>query len=201
MLIDRTVPSLLDAFSSAAPTPGGGSAAALTGATGAALLAMVAGMPKSRTNDSTERAALDHAHVELLKTRDLLTALIDRDASAYDLVIAAFRRPKTTDDEKAERQRAIQAATRVATEIPLETLRVCVAAMRDGLAPHAHGNRSALSDVKVGFRLLWAAALSARDNVDINLDGLDDPALRTSLREECDRLAAEAGTLHSDAIA
>ena len=200
MLIDRTVPSLLEAFSSADPTPGGGSAAALTGATGAALLAMVAGMPKSRTNAIAEREALDQAHTELLKTRDTLMDLIDRDASAYDLVIAASRRPKATDEEKLERKAAIQDATRVATEIPLETIRVCVAGMREGRAAHTHGNPSAASDVKVGFRLLYAAALSARDNVEINLGGLTDAALQTSLRDESTRLSSEAETLHREVV-
>jgi len=200
MLIDRTVPSLLEAFSSADPTPGGGSAAALVGATGAALLAMVAGMPKSRTNAIAEREALDHAHTELMKTRDTLMELIDRDASAYDLVITAFRKPKVTDEEKAERKAAIQDATRVATEIPLETIRVCVTAMREGRAAHTYGNPSASSDVKVGFRLLLAAALSAQDNVEINLGGLTDAALQASLREESTRLAAEAEALHSDVV-
>ncbi|MCC7185006.1 MAG: cyclodeaminase/cyclohydrolase family protein [Acidobacteria bacterium] len=200
MLIDRTVPSLLEAFSAADPTPGGGSAAALTGATGAALLAMVAGMPKSRTNAIVEREALDQAHTELLKVRDALMELIDRDASAYDLVIAAFRKPKATDEEKVERKAAIQEATRVATEIPLETIRVCVTAMREGRAAHTHGNPSAASDVKVGFRLLLAAALSAKDNVEINLGGLSDTTLQSSLRDESTRLASEADALHRDVV-
>ena len=200
MLIDRTVPSLLEAFSAADPTPGGGSAAALTGATGAALLAMVAGMPKSRTNAIVEREALDQAHTELRKVRDALMELIDRDASAYDLVIAAFRKPKATDEEKVERKAAIQDATRVATEIPLETIRVCVTAMREGRAAHTHGNPSAASDVKVGFRLLLAAALSAKDNVEINLGGLADTTLQSSLRDESTRLASEADALHRDVV-
>lgn len=200
MLIDRTVPSLIDAFSSADPTPGGGSAAALVGATGAALLAMVAGMPKSRTNAIAEREALDQAHTELMKVRDTLMALIDRDASAYDLVIAAFRKPKGTDEEKAERKAAIQDATRVATEVPLETIRACVTAMREGRAAHTHGNPSASSDVKVGFRFLLAAALAAKDNVEINLGGLADTALQARLKDESARLASEAEALHATAV-
>ena len=199
MLTDRTVTSLLEAFSSADPTPGGGSAAALVGATGTALLAMVAGMPKSRTNASAERQALDRAQTELLALRDTLADLIDRDASAYDLVIAAFRKPKGTDEEKAERKAAVLDATRVATEVPLETIRACVAAMRAGMATAVHGNPSAASDAKVGFRLLMAAAEGARDNVDINLGGLTDTALQASIREEASRLMAEAVT-HTSSV-
>ncbi|NQW02790.1 MAG: cyclodeaminase/cyclohydrolase family protein [Acidobacteria bacterium] len=192
MLTDRTVTGLLEAFSAADPTPGGGSAAALAGATGAALLAMVAGMPKSRTNAVAERQALGVAAAELLKLRHLLTDLIDRDASAYDLVIAAFRKPKGTDQEKAERRAAIQEATRVATEVPLETIRACVSAIREGRATATHGNSSAASDVKVGYRLLIAAAEGARDNVDINLSGLTDVALQTVIRDEVTTLMNEA---------
>lgn len=199
MLTDRTVTSLLEAFSSADPTPGGGSAAALVGATGTALLAMVAGMPKSRTNAIAEREALDHAQTELLALRDTLADLIDRDASAYDLVIAAFRKPKGTDEEKAERKAAVQDAMRVATEVPLETMRACVAAMRAGLATAVHGNPSAASDAKVGFRLLMAATEGARDNVDINLGGLTDTALQTAIRDEAARLMAEAVT-HTSSV-
>lgn len=192
MLTDRSVSSLLDAFSSADPTPGGGSAAALVGATGASLLAMVAGMPKSRTNVADERTALDQAHRELLTVRHALVELIDRDSAAYDLVMAAFRKPKSTDDEKAARRAAVQDATRVATEVPLETIQVCVAAMRAGRAAAAHGNPSAASDVKVGYRLLMAAAESAGDNVDINLGGLADEALQAAIRAETTQLMEEA---------
>jgi len=195
MLTDRTVTNLLEAFSEADPTPGGGSAAALAGATGAALLAMVAGMPKSRTNAIAEREALDQAQGELLSQRDTLTDLIDRDAAAYDLVIAAFRRPKATEEEKADRRAAIQDATRVATEVPVETIRACVAALRAGQAAATHGNPSAASDVKVGFRLLMAAAEGARDNVEINLGGLADTALQDVFRSEVSKLMTEAASI------
>lgn len=200
MLVDRTIPSLLDAFSSADPTPGGGSAAALAGATGAALLTMVAGMPKSKTNAIAEREVLDAAFTELTRLRDTLTDLIDRDASAYDLVVAAFRKPKSTDEEKAERKAAIQEATRIATEIPLETIRACTAALREARAVVANGNPSAASDAKVGVRLLMAAALSAKDNVDINLGGLSDVTVRTALGDEAGTLAAEAAAIHTSLL-
>jgi formiminotetrahydrofolate cyclodeaminase len=197
MLIDKSVPAFLDALSSADPTPGGGSAAALVGATGVSLLAMVAAMPKTRTNAPEERTALDRAHADLMSTRQALLALIDRDASAYDLVIAAFRKPKATDEDKHARKAAIQEATRVATEIPLETIRVCVDAMRAGQAVANHGNPSASSDAKVGYRMLLAAALSAKDNVDINLGGLTDAELRARLADESAQLVAAASEMHA----
>ena len=194
MLTDKTVTSFLDALSSADPTPGGGSAAALVGATGASLLIMVAGMPKSRTNADEERTALDSAHRTLTAHRATLLDLIDRDASAYDLVIAAFRLPKVTDEEKTARRAAVQDATRVATEVPLETIRACVEAMRAGRAAAAHGNPNAASDVKVGYRLLMAAAEGAQDNVEINLGGLTDPGVQSQIRDAATALMVEADT-------
>ena len=194
MLKDLNVTSFLDALSSADPTPGGGSASALVGATGASLLAMVAGMPKSRTNAAEERSALDSAHPQLLAHRATLIELIDRDASAYDLVIAAFRLPKATDEEKTSRRAAVQKATQIATEVPLDTIRACVDTMRAGRAVAAHGNQNAASDVKVGYRLLMAAAEGAQDNVNINLGGITDTDVQTRISDAASALMTEADT-------
>ena len=185
-LTDRTVTGLLDAFASNDPTPGGGSAAALAGATSASLLAMVASLPKTRTNAPDERTALDAAHAELVPLRATLTSLIDRDADAYDLVVAAFRNPKATDDEKAARKAAIQDATRVATEIPLETMQACAALRRIAAVVAATGNPNAASDVYVATLLAEAAMKGARSNVDINLGGISDPSIAARLKAQAD---------------
>ncbi len=185
-LIDRTVTGLLDAFASSDPTPGGGSAAALAGATSAALLSMVAGLPKTKTNAPDERTALDAALTELPALRALLTSLVDRDADAYDLVVAAFRKPKATDDEKAARKAAVQDATRVATEIPLETMKACAVLKRIASIVGANGNTNAASDVYVATLLADAAMKGARSNVDINLGGISDPAIAASLKAQAD---------------
>lgn len=185
-LIDRTATGLLDAFASSDPTPGGGSASALAGATGAALLAMVAGLPKTKTNAPEERAALDAVGAELGPLRATLTALVDRDADAYDLVVAAFRKPKATDEEKAARKAAIQDATRVATEIPLETMKACAALKRIAAVVAANGNPNAASDVYVATLLVEAAMKGARSNVDINLGGITDASIAASLKAQAD---------------
>lgn len=185
-LIDRTVTGLLDAFASADPTPGGGSASALAGATAAALLTMVAGLPKTKTNAAGERSALDAALTELPALRAMLTSLVDRDADAYDLVVAAYRHPKGTDDEKAARKAAIQNAMRVATEIPLETMKACAALIRLAAVIAAHGNPNAASDVYVATLLAHAAMKGARSNVDINLSGITDPVMAASLKAQAD---------------
>src|SRR5580765_6846898 len=116
MLASKTVPELLDGFSAPTPTPGGGSAAALAGAIAASLLAMVAAMPKTKNGTPEDRAALDAVHPEILPLRAELVGLIDRDAASYDGVVAAYRLPKGTDDEKAARKAAVATAMKHATE-------------------------------------------------------------------------------------
>jgi formiminotetrahydrofolate cyclodeaminase len=177
MLTDKTVTELLDAFASPDPTPGGGSAAALAGAMGAALLAMVAGLPKTKTGTPEERSALDRARTELRALQRELTVLVDRDTDAYDLVVAAYRKPKSTEEEKAARQAAIQDAMRVATEVPAETVQVAVRALRGARVVAQHGNPSAMSDVAVGATLLMSALQGGMFNVGVNVGSLKDTAL------------------------
>jgi formiminotetrahydrofolate cyclodeaminase len=177
MLVNKTVTALLNAFASPDPTPGGGSAAALAGAIGASLLAMVAGLPKTRTGTPEERAALDHARVELVELQRELTGLVDRDTDAYDLVVAAYKKPKSTDEEKAARQAAIQAAMRVATEVPAETIQAAVRALQSARIVAQHGNPSAMSDVAVGATLLMSALQGGMFNVGVNIGSVKDAAI------------------------
>lgn len=184
MLTDRTVTDLLDAFASPDPTPGGGSAAALAGAIGTSLLAMVAAMPKTKTGTPDSRAVLDAAHVRLMEARKTLTELIDRDSAAYDLVVAAYRRPKASDEEKAARKEAIQHAMRIATEVPLETATRCADALSDAAIVEAHGNPNAASDVGTAMALLRAGIRGAALNVEINIGSLSDAAIVADIRSQ-----------------
>ena len=107
-LADQPLRQLLASFSSSDPTPGGGSASALSAALGASLLMMVAGLPKTRTGAASERSALDGAAGALGDIRARLTDAIDADAAAYDRVVAAYKLPKLSADEQAARKAAIQ---------------------------------------------------------------------------------------------
>jgi formiminotetrahydrofolate cyclodeaminase len=89
---------------------------------------------------------------------------------------------------------------RVATEVPLETIQACVDAMRAGQPVQTHGNPAAASDATVGYRLLLAAAQSAQDNVEINLDGLAGTDLRARLRAAAAQLVREALEMHAAAV-
>ena len=185
-----TVSELLAALSSADPTPGGGTASAIAGAMGVSLLIMVTGLAKSKTNTDEEKASLAAARGALEPVRAELMRLADADTEAFDEVMAAYRRPKGTDDEKAARTEAIQGALRTATTTPLETLRSCAEAMRHGVAVAASGNRSASSDVGVAVGILEAAAAGAEANVRTNLPSLNDEAFKADAQAEIARLTA-----------
>ncbi len=187
---------LLDAFSSASPTPGGGSAAAVAGALGAALLAMVARLPRTRTGAPAEAAALAQVAGPLLRLRDRLSALADEDSAAYDAVTAAYRLPKGTDREKAVRGDAVRAAMRGATDVPLETMRACGEALGHAVTVARSGNRHATSDAAAGVHLVVAATAAADGNVRINLASLPEDEYRAGVAAEADRVRT-AATAHA----
>jgi formiminotetrahydrofolate cyclodeaminase len=189
---DKTVAELLAALASPEPTPGGGTAAAIAGAMGSSLLVMVSGLAKSRNNTDDEKAALAKARGAIWPIATRLIALADADARSFDAVMAAYRLPKATDDDKTARTRAIQDALRGATVVPLDTLRTCAEALDHGRGVAEHGNRSAASDVGVAIGLLKAAAEGAAANVRSNLDGLKDEAFKTATESETSQLVERA---------
>jgi methenyltetrahydrofolate cyclohydrolase len=175
---DYPLSSFLDALAAPNPTPGGGTASAIGAAMGAALLMMVGGLARSRTNTEEEKAALAKAGAALAPLRDRLTQLADADAEAFNGVMAAYRLPKSTDEEKARRKQSVQDALKAATTTPLEVLRAAGAVMALARGVAAHGNRSAASDVRVALELLEAAAAGAAANVEINIVTLEDESFR-----------------------
>ncbi|MEO8681211.1 MAG: cyclodeaminase/cyclohydrolase family protein [Vicinamibacterales bacterium] len=185
-----TVQQFLDALASPDPTPGGGTAAAITGAMGASLLIMVAGLAKSRTNSDDEKAALAQARAPLTAVRDRLVQLADADTAAFDEVMGAYRLPKASDEEKAARAAAIERALQLATTAPLETLTQCALGIEVAMVVAANGNRSAASDVGVAIGLLEAAAAGADANVRINLESLKDLSFKTATAAATDSVSA-----------
>lgn len=192
MLVDKTVKELLEAFSAPTPTPGGGSAAALAGAVAASLLAMVAAMPKTKHGTPEDRAALDRALADVNRLKATLTDLIDRDAASYDAVVAAYRLPKATDDEKAARKLAVQRAMRGATEVPLETARSAVALLAHGRTIAEHGNPSAKTDAAVALQMAMLAMGGGHVNVEANLGGVGDEAYASQVRAELSGMVNDA---------
>ncbi|MEY4637421.1 MAG: hypothetical protein RJA55_3219 [Acidobacteriota bacterium] len=185
---EMTCARFLEALASPDPTPGGGTAAAMAGAMGTGLLVMVTGLAKSKTSSDAEKAALAAARQALQPLIPALTELADADAAAFDQVMSAYRLPKATDNDKAARSAAIQAALQGATTVPLQTLRACAAAMAHAETVAGDGNRSAVSDVGVAIGLLEAAAAGAEANVRINLASVRDLKFTSAASDETGRL-------------
>lgn len=191
-LVDQSVHDLLARFSSADPTPGGGSASALASAVGASLLLMVAGLPTTRTGSDDDRAALTSAAGVLGDIRRRLADAIDDDTSAYDQVVAAYKMPRASADEQTARAGVVQRALRAATDVPLGVLRLSAAAIDEAITVAAHGHRAAASDVGVAVALLCAGARGARLNVEINVGSISDAAYADAVATETARLSDRA---------
>ena len=198
---DVSVSEFLNALASPTPTPGGGTAAAFAGAMGASLLAMVAGLTRTRTGADDERLPLVLAGSALTPLRRRLASLADEDSAAFDEVMAAYRLPKASDEQKAARLRAIEAGLTHASAVPLDTLRACADAIEHAEAVARYGNASAACDVSVAVGLLEAAAAGADANVRINLDSMRDKSAAARFRDEADQLGARARTAAATARA
>ena len=127
--------------------------------------------------------------------------LMDRDSDAYDHVVEAFRLPKGTEEEKAERSARIQEGLRLATEAPLDVMRACGSAITEALVVAACGNVNAASDVRVGLELLGAGVRGAKLNVEVNLASIKDDVFAGAVCAEADRLAVSAESEAAAALA
>jgi formiminotetrahydrofolate cyclodeaminase len=183
-ITNESVQIFIDKLAGPSATPGGGSAAALAGAMGAALVAMVCNLTvgKKRFADVEDevRNVLDQA--EALRMQ--LTSLADADTAAFDQVMAAYRLPKETEDQQAARQAAIQAALRQATQVPLETAIACATVARLAARVIAKINPNALSDAGAAALLAEAGLRGAQLNVAINLADIHDPVFEQETEQQ-----------------
>jgi formiminotetrahydrofolate cyclodeaminase len=175
-IAEQTVEAYLHGLASDDPTPGGGAVAAISGATGAALISMVCNLTigKKGYEEAEERMRWMLEQAE--KARTGFLDLADRDATAFDGVMAAFKMPKGTDAEKAVRSAAIQAGYGSAATVPLE------------IAKRA-------ADGACAGQALSAAVWCATYNVEINAAALKDPAKARALRDEVSALRASTAAL------
>ena len=194
-LIEMTLKDFTEKLSSDAPAPGGGSAAALSDALGAALVSMVcnltAGKPKYAEQERLVKKTL--ADSDDLKTK-LLDA-IQKDTDAFNTVMAALGMPKGTDEEKVLRSGAIQAAYKAAIASPQATPEYCLAVIRLAESMVGKSNVNAASDLSVGATQAYAGLKGAMANVKINLPSVKDAAYVTEKRAWMDRLEKEAAQL------
>lgn len=187
--------SFLDALASAAPTPGGGGAAALMGAMGAALVSMVANLTIGKKGHEAQEPQMRQVLAEAEALRRRLAAMVAEDAVAFDGLMAAYRLPKATDDEKAQRAEAIQAGLKAATLAPLACARASAEGVRLAARAVEIGNVNVISDVGVGVLASWAALRSAALNVHINAPQIRDLDFTDQVLTELEALLSECSSL------
>lgn len=189
----------IDELASAAPTPGGGGAAAYCGALAAALASMVGNLTVGKKRyaevEDDVRAALER----LDAMRAQLVALVDEDARAFEPLASAYRMPKSTPEEAAAKDRAMQEALIGACEAPLAIMRLCSAVIDECEFLAREGSRMAVSDAGVAVAFARAALLGASLNVYINVGSISDEGRSRAYREEADGLIAD-GVARADAV-
>ena len=191
-LVDLTVTDFAEETSRESPAPGGGTISAYMGALGAALGTMVA-------NLSSHKPGWDERWHEFSVWADKgqaiakeLLHLVDEDTEAFNRIMAAFGLPKKSDEEKAARSAAIQAATLYAAQVPLRTMKESFKVFELCRAMVLEGNPNSVSDAGVGVLAARAAVLGAGMNVKINAGSLKDRAVAQALIAEANELIARA---------
>lgn len=183
----------LEAVAEPTATPGGGSVAAYAAALAAALGQMVAGLSRKKKSQAMHVDKLSEHLGALRKTADELAEAIDRDASSYDAVMAAFKLPQGTSEETKQRQQAIEQATKGAAEVPLEVAEKATSLQERLVQLESIAAASMKSDLRVARLIAVAGAKGAIANVEINLDGLKDTAYVASMRSKVDQLRKRLG--------
>jgi glutamate formiminotransferase/formiminotetrahydrofolate cyclodeaminase len=193
--------SFLDALAAGTPTPGGGSAAAYSGAAAASLVAMVARLTLGRKKYIAVEEQMESVLEQAEALRSDLTAAVDKDAAAYQALLTANKLPKATPMEAGLMAQAVQAATLAAAQVPLDVARSCVDVLGLALQVVEAGNLSAISDGASAAALAQAGLTCAGYNVRINLIDFEDRDTASSLLTElaeCERQAAVlAAKIHS----
>ena len=200
-LVSMTVDGFTDELSIDSPAPGGGSVSALMGTLGAALVSMVAALThgKKGMEDSREEMEFLGSQAQALKKR--LTSLVDEDTAAFNDVMVAFRMKRKTDKQKAERDAAIQSATKNVTQIPLVVTQLCFEVLELSKTAIEKGNPNSVSDAGVAAEAALAGLRGARLNVLINLDDIGDGDYCAEMTEKVDNLLQKGKSLHSEVVA
>jgi formiminotetrahydrofolate cyclodeaminase len=189
---DKRIEVLLEELAGSSATPGGGSAAALAGAMGAALLGMVCNLTIGKKRFADVEDELQEVLEEAQALRHQLASLADADTRAFDQVMAAYRLPKETQEEQITRRAAIQAALQGATQVPLETATACARVVKLVAQVIAEINPNALSDAGAGALLAEAGLKGAQLNVAINLAAIHDPEFVRETQQDLDKALSSA---------
>lgn len=192
-----TLRAYQDELAGKGATPGGGSAAAVIGGLGAALVSMVANLTAGRKKFAAVEADMQHLMVEAAKLQETMLRLVSEDTVAFDGVMAAYALPKATAEEKEKRQQAIWAGYREACQVPLSVATNAVEILKLAIVAAEKGNAHAVSDAAVAGFAAHAALNSALLNVRINVNYLPRDAWTQATVAQVDELLREGDALQA----
>ncbi|MEG1254706.1 cyclodeaminase/cyclohydrolase family protein [Clostridium sp.] len=195
MLDTKTVRAFVDELASNSPAPGGGSVAALCASLGSALSSMVfnltVGKKAYEVLSNEEKELVDKYLIISGNQKDEFLNLMNEDTEAFNGVMAAFKMPKETDDEKAARSAKIQEGYKAATQVPLKVARKAYEVYEGILVCVKYGNKNAISDGGVAALLIQSAIEGAIMNVKINLSSIKDQSYNEEIRKQLKQLSED----------
>ena len=194
MVKDNSIELFLDDLASRKPTPSGGSAAAVMGAMGAALVSMVCNLTIGKTQYRDFEEEFKSVLTKAEELRRDLTKMIEEDVQAFDAVMRAYGMPRLTKDETATRAQAIQTALKTATLVPMRCCRACREVITLGSVVTEKGNRNVISDAGVAAVAAYAALRSAALNVFTNARAITDRIFAEDQLAELEQLLSQAAT-------
>jgi methenyltetrahydrofolate cyclohydrolase len=189
---DHSLDSFLDALASGDPEPGGGAAAALQVALGAALVGMVCELTLGRERYRDAWPLMREVSERVGTLRAVARALVDRDATAFGKVSEAYRLPKDTDDQRAERAERIEVALRGAAEVPLETAATAAEVLTLAERSMEGSNPTVRSDIGVAVLAARGGLDAGALNVRVNLALMRDTAYAEEVERRLSALVGPA---------
>ncbi|HWR45937.1 cyclodeaminase/cyclohydrolase family protein [Sporomusa sp.] len=201
MLIQMKITDFLEELGSNSPAPGGGSIAALAGSLGGALSAMVCRLTTGNSKYAEVQSEIEAMLDEADKLTSLLARCVDADTEAFNKVMAAYKLPKATDEEKAARSEAIQKAMQHAANLPLDVAECCLKVLAISGRVLIIGNANAASDAAVAGLMAHAGLHGALYNVKINLGSIKDEIFVTATQAKIKTIVEQDKELHEQLLA
>lgn len=203
-LVNLTVEQFVNEVDSKSPAPGGGSVSALASSMGVALTKMVGhltvGKKKFKALEENIQTDFNHRIDSLTAIKEELVELIDKDTDAFNLIMAAFKLPKETVEEKKERSRQIELGTLEAIKVPYRVMELSMKALEELDFVLQYGNKNCLSDLAVSAIMLQGGLEGAILNVKINLPGVSDEKVKEFYVAETDKVLTSSRVLRDTLV-
>jgi len=193
-LTDLSLGEYIDLTASESPAPGGGSASAYIGALGAALGTMVANLSSHKKGWDDRWKEFSDIAVKGKEIQTRLLEFVDEDTRAFNSILEAYRLPKTSEKEIAERNIEIDKAVRNAVMVPFLVMETALKGFEVAKNMVEKGNPNSVSDAAVGALALEACIRGAFLNVKINCRDLDDTSFTQGILEKASAVARMAST-------